>query len=71
MNDGTRMRDEIRFAAPAGLLGRLVEGKLRRHLSKFLKERNAHIKRVAESEEWRRYLDGQPPIDMTYYNKSA
>jgi len=55
MDDGTRMRDEIRFAVP-GLLGRLMERVVRRHLIAMLKQRNAVIKRVAESEEWRRYL---------------
>jgi ligand-binding SRPBCC domain-containing protein len=58
MDDGTRMRDEIRFAAPYGLLGRII-GRLllRRHLITMLKRRNAFLKRVAESEEWRRYLE--------------
>ncbi len=71
MNDGTRMRDEIRFAAPFGLLGRLIEGRLRRHLSKFLKQRNAQIKQIAETEDWHRYLDNQPPLDLSFYNKDA
>jgi ligand-binding SRPBCC domain-containing protein len=56
MNDGTRMRDEIRFSAGWGPLGRILA---RRRLKAFLMERNAVIKRVAESEEWRRYLDGE------------
>jgi ligand-binding SRPBCC domain-containing protein len=59
LNDGTRMRDEVRFAAPMGWMGKMTERTLlRRHLTKFLQERNAVIKRVAESEEWRQYLDG-------------
>lgn len=53
MDDGTRMRDEIWFSAPWGPLGQIVA---RRRLKAFLLERNAAIKRVAESEEWRRYL---------------
>ena len=57
MNDGTRMRDELRFAAPLGLLGRLAEKLfLRRHLISFLRRRNRMLKQVAESEDWRRYL---------------
>jgi ligand-binding SRPBCC domain-containing protein len=57
MNDGTRMRDELRFSAPMGLLGRLAEKLfLRRHLTRFLRRRNALLKKVAESEEWRQYL---------------
>jgi hypothetical protein len=54
MDDGTRMRDEIRFSVPWGPLGRILA---RRRLKAFLMERNAVIKRVAESEEWRRYLE--------------
>ena len=65
MNDGTRMRDELRFAPPAGALGRLLETRLKRHLTKFLKARNAQIKQVAESDQWHRYLDAQPPLDAT------
>jgi len=58
MNDGTRMRDEVRFSAPLGLLGPVAEKLfLRRHLVRLLKQRNAVIKRVAESAEWRRYLE--------------
>lgn len=55
MDDGTRMRDEVRFTAPWGPLGQLLA---RRRLKTFLKERNAEIKPVAESEEWRKYLGG-------------
>jgi ligand-binding SRPBCC domain-containing protein len=63
MNDGTRMRDEVRFACPAGALGRLAtKFFVRRYLMAFLMRRNAIIKRVAESEEWHRYLDGRPGI---------
>jgi hypothetical protein len=58
MDDGTRMRDEIRFAAPYGLLGRIVEKRvLREHLLNLLKQRNAFLKRTVESEEWRKYLE--------------
>jgi ligand-binding SRPBCC domain-containing protein len=58
MDDGTRMRDEIRFAVPYGIFGRMAEKTvLRRHLTMFVRTRNALIKRVAESEEWRQYLE--------------
>jgi len=61
MNDGTRMRDEIRFEAPWGALGRMATKIfVRRYLTKFLLGRNVVIKQVAESEEWHRYLDGRP-----------
>jgi len=55
MDDGTRMRDEIRFHAPWGPPG--IKGLTRRRLIAFLIKRNDEIKRVAESEEWRKYLD--------------
>jgi len=59
MDDGTRVRDEIRFSAKWGPLGRLATKMfVRRRLTAFLMERNAVIKHVAESEEWRGYLDG-------------
>jgi len=55
--NGTVMEDRLDFAAPVQLLGRVMEALvLKRYLSGFLRERNAFIKRVAESEEWRKYL---------------
>jgi ligand-binding SRPBCC domain-containing protein len=62
MNDGTRMRDELRFSAPMGVLGRMAEGLfLEQHLTRFLRRRNAMLKKVAESkDDWRRYLTVRP-----------
>jgi ligand-binding SRPBCC domain-containing protein len=58
MDDGTRVRDEVRFAAPLGPLGRILEWLvLERYLTALLKWRNQELKRVAESEEWHKYLD--------------
>jgi ligand-binding SRPBCC domain-containing protein len=55
--NGTAMEDHLEFAAPVPLLGRIVEiVVLKRYLRRFLRERNAFIKQVAESEEWRKYL---------------
>jgi ligand-binding SRPBCC domain-containing protein len=55
--DETLMQDELRFAAPLNFLGPLAERLvLRDYLLCFLAERNALIKQVAESEQWRRYL---------------
>ena len=54
---GTLMRDVFDYAAPLGLLGRLAERLLlTRHLRRFLDARNAELKRIAESDEWRSYL---------------
>jgi ligand-binding SRPBCC domain-containing protein len=65
MNDGTRIRDEIRFLAPWGMVGQLVTSIfVRRHLLELLMKRNAEIKQVAESEEWHHYLDGRSTTTM-------
>jgi len=57
MDDGTRMRDEIRFSGRSGLIGRLTTRIfLRKRLKAYLIERNAMIKRLAESEDWHKYL---------------
>jgi ligand-binding SRPBCC domain-containing protein len=59
---GTLMRDVMEFEAPWGVLGHLVEAiLLERHLRQLLARRNQCIKRVAESDEWRRYLRGSIP----------
>ena len=58
MDDGTRMRDEIRFSAGSGLFRRFTTRMfLRKRLKAFLLERNALIKRLAESEDWHKYLE--------------
>lgn len=54
---GTVLRDTFRFAAPLGPLGRIAEAVLlRRYMTRFLDARNAEIKRVAESDGWRRFV---------------
>jgi ligand-binding SRPBCC domain-containing protein len=61
MDDGTRIRDEIRFSLGGGTLRRLTTKMfVRKDLTEFVFRRNAEIKRVAESEEWRRYLEDWP-----------
>jgi ligand-binding SRPBCC domain-containing protein len=72
MDDGTRMRDEIRFCAPWGSLGRLATRLVvRKHLTTLVTKRNALIKRVAESEEWHTYLDGRPEMKRENRNESS
>jgi ligand-binding SRPBCC domain-containing protein len=56
-NGQTEMRDLFAFAAPLPVLGRIAEAAfLRRYMGGLLRERNAVIRQVAESEEWRKYL---------------
>jgi ligand-binding SRPBCC domain-containing protein len=53
----TAMIDRLRFASPLGALGSMVDRLvLRRYLERFLRERNVVLKDIAESENWRRYL---------------
>jgi hypothetical protein len=53
----TEMRDDFRVAAPIPILGPLAESLfLRRYMLALLRERNAVIKNLAESDDWQRYL---------------
>jgi ligand-binding SRPBCC domain-containing protein len=53
----TEMRDVFRFAGPLRVLGRAAEwAVLGRYMRSLLRERNAAIREIAESEAWRRYL---------------
>ena len=53
----TEMKDVFSITAPLPLLGRLAEALfLRRYMLNLLRERNAVIKRLAESSEWKKYL---------------
>lgn len=54
----TEMLDVFDFTSPLGLLGRIADSLvLERYMRRFLVERNAVLKRVAESDEWRALLD--------------
>jgi hypothetical protein len=51
------MRDVLRFEAPLGILGRVVEKLiLENHIKELLLRRNDRIRRTAEGEDWRLYL---------------
>jgi hypothetical protein len=53
----TEMKDLFRVAAPLPILGSLAEVLfLRRYMLALLRERNAVIKQIAESNDWQRYL---------------
>jgi ligand-binding SRPBCC domain-containing protein len=59
----TVMTDELRFSAPLGALGLIVERLvLRYYLTRFLLERNKFVKQIAESEMWREYLSKAKPL---------
>lgn len=63
---GTLMRDRFEFVAPLGMLGRIAERLfLTAYMRRFLVERNAGLKRTAESNEWKKYLAHDHPLDAS------
>lgn len=57
----TVMTDRFEFVAPFGVCGRIAERFfLTRYMRRFIEERNAVLKQIAESNAWRRYLP--PPV---------
>ena len=58
----TEMKDLFLVAAPLPVLGPLAEALfLRRYMLSLLRERNAVIKQIAESNYWQRYLPPHQP----------
>ncbi len=58
IQNGIFMIDQFRFDAGNGWLTKLA-GKiiLERYMTRLLEERNAHIKRIAESNQWQQFID--------------
>lgn len=57
---GTMMRELFDFDAPFGLLGRIAERAfLARYMRELLTGRSVAVKRIAESDDWRHYLEPQ------------
>lgn len=57
VGESTVMQDDFYFEAPFGILGGLASKLvLTNYLKTFLQERNALIKKVAESDEWKLIL---------------
>jgi ligand-binding SRPBCC domain-containing protein len=55
--NGTQMIDVLDYAAPCGPLGRLAERLfLTAYLARFLRQRARVLKRLAESDDWRRFI---------------
>jgi ligand-binding SRPBCC domain-containing protein len=72
MDDGTRIREEIHFSLKWGVLGRVATRMyVRRHLIRMLHERNAFLKKVAESDAWHQYLDGSRDVTTTMVVQKA
>jgi ligand-binding SRPBCC domain-containing protein len=65
MDDGTRVKDEVRFSLRLGPLGRLMETiMLRRQMTTLLKWRSEILKETAESDGWKRFLEENPEMQM-------
>lgn len=57
----TLLKDVFDFDSPLGILGKIADFLfVESHMREMLEARNALIKRIAESEEWRNFLDGMP-----------
>ncbi len=57
----TNVRDVFDFTSPCGWLGRLADALVvTRHMRRFLTARMLAVKRIAESDAWRRYLPPSP-----------
>lgn len=55
--NGVLLRDEVRFTMPWGWSGDLIgQWVMVRDIRGLMKRRFARIRRIAESEEWRKYL---------------
>lgn len=53
----TLLKDVFDFDSPLGILGNIADFLfVENHLRKMLEDRNMIIKRIAESEDWRRFL---------------
>jgi ligand-binding SRPBCC domain-containing protein len=56
---GTLMVDRFEFESPFGILGRIVDRLfLSWYLRRFLIRRNQVLKKLAESDDWRKYVAG-------------
>ena len=54
---GTQMNDRFEFQSPLGVLGEIVDQLfLRAYMQRFLVHRNSILKKLAESNDWNRYL---------------
>lgn len=57
-NGGTLIKDAFDFDSPLGILGTIADFLfVESHLREMLEERNELIKRIAESEDWRKFLE--------------
>jgi hypothetical protein len=63
-SDGaTSLTDELRFSLPFGWAGRMVSRYIMvPHILRLMRRRFARIKRIAESDDWKRYLASETAV---------
>lgn len=58
VENGTIMIDQFRFETKHGFFGKLVnQFYLEKYMTRLLNERNAAIKKIAESSQWKQFLE--------------
>ena len=58
IQNGTLMIDQFRYEGPKTILGKLAGTLfLEKYITRLLNERNEFIKKIAESNEWEKYLN--------------
>ncbi len=58
IENGTLMIDYFNYEMPFGLVGKMIDRfYLRKYMTRLLETRNEHIRQLAESEQWKRFLD--------------
>lgn len=58
VENGTLMIDYFHYELPYNTIGKLLDKfYLKRYMTKLLEARNEHLKQVAESDQWKRFLD--------------
>lgn len=57
----TLMKDVFNYDSPLGILGKIADALfLEKYMREMLAERNCLIKKIAESDDWRKFLNGTP-----------
>jgi ligand-binding SRPBCC domain-containing protein len=60
LNKGTLMIDQFYFEAPFGFFGTLINKIfLQNYMARLLTERNKEIKTVAESDQWKQFINNE------------
>ena len=55
------MKDVFDYDSPLGILGKIADALfLEKYMREILTERNQTIKKIAESDDWRKFLNGTP-----------